>query len=92
MIAEHVRGISGLSLTRESDSSRGQGLVPKMKDSEATRGSAAEFAGLQPGDVIEPVDGKPVRTPAELAAAISGHVRSDKVKLGFMVKAYWRKQ
>jgi PDZ domain-containing protein/outer membrane protein with beta-barrel domain len=56
---------------------------------EVNRGSAAEFAGLQPGDVIESLDGKPVRTPAELSSALSAHARGDKVKLGFMVKGYW---
>lgn len=33
-------------------------------------GSPADKAGLQPGDVIERVDGKPVTTPAEVADAV----------------------
>jgi hypothetical protein len=57
---------------------------------EVTHGSVAEFAGLHPGDVIDSVDGKPVRTPAELSSALSGHARGDKVKLGYMVNGYWQ--
>lgn len=57
---------------------------------EVIHGSVAEFAGLHPGDVIDSVDGKAVRTPAELLSALSGLARGDKVKLGYMVNGYWQ--
>ena len=57
---------------------------------EVTHGSVAEFAGLHPGDVINSVDGKPVRTPADLSSALSGNARGDKVKVGYMVNGYWQ--
>jgi hypothetical protein len=48
---------------------------------EAPNGVAA-LAGLRPGDVINAVDGKPVKTPMELASELSSRAVGDKVKLG----------
>jgi Outer membrane protein beta-barrel domain/PDZ domain len=52
--------------------------------------SAAALAGLHPGDVINAVDGKPVRTPTDLTAQLSNRSAGDKVRLGYMLHAAWR--
>jgi outer membrane protein with beta-barrel domain/PDZ domain-containing protein len=60
-----------------------------VKVEEVERNTVAEFAGLQPGDVINSVDEKPVRTAAELSSMLSGLAPGTKVKLGFLIKGYW---
>jgi len=57
---------------------------------EVVPGSVAEWAGLQPGDVINGIDGKTVRTPMELAAELSGRGTGEKVRLAYMVRGYWQ--
>jgi tetratricopeptide (TPR) repeat protein len=44
-------------------------------------GSPAEKAGIQPGEVVEAVDGKPVKQTAELLAAVEGKRAADKLAL-----------
>lgn len=56
---------------------------------EASTGVAA-LAGLHIGDVINAVDGKPVKTPMELAVELANHQTGDKVKLGFLVRGQWQ--
>jgi len=56
---------------------------------EAPNGVAA-VAGLHPGDVINVVDGKPVKTPMELVAEVSSRAPGSKVKLGYMVRGQWQ--
>jgi len=46
-----------------------------------TPGSAAAAAGIREGDVIVAVDGTPVQTSDELAAAIAAHASGDAVAL-----------
>jgi hypothetical protein len=43
-------------------------------------GSVAEMASLHVGDLIKSIDGKPVKTPMELAAELSG--KTGKVRIG----------
>jgi Outer membrane protein beta-barrel domain/PDZ domain len=45
-------------------------------------GGVAEMASLHVGDLITSVDGKPVRTPMELAAELSG--KTGKVRIGIL--------
>jgi len=56
---------------------------------EALNGVAA-LAGLHPGDVINAVDGKPVRTPMELASELANRQAGDRVRLGYMIHATWQ--
>jgi S1-C subfamily serine protease len=56
---------------------------------EAPNGVAA-LAGLHPGDVINAVDGKTVRTPMELAAELANRPGGDKVRLGYLLRGEWQ--
>jgi hypothetical protein len=67
---------------------RGQGA--EITD-EAPNGVAA-LAGLNAGDVINTVDGRPVRTPMELASELANHSPGDKVKLGFLIRGQWQSE
>jgi putative serine protease PepD len=46
-----------------------------------TPGSPAETAGLQPGDVITSVDGRTIRAPDDVAAAVSAKQPGDRVDI-----------
>lgn len=59
--------------------------------SEEPNGIAA-LAGLREGDVINSVDGKPVRTPMELVAELANHAAGDKIKLGFLIRGQWQSE
>lgn len=56
---------------------------------EAPNGVAA-LAGVHPGDVINSVNGKPVNTPMELAAALAGLAPGAQVQIGYMVRGQWQ--
>jgi membrane-associated protease RseP (regulator of RpoE activity) len=56
---------------------------------EVAPGGAAAAAGLQPGDVINSVDGKPVKNPEELASELSSRTAGDKVQLGYLHRGAW---
>jgi opacity protein-like surface antigen len=66
----------------------GSNLGAEITD-EAPHGAAA-LAGLHPGDVINTVDGKPVKTPMELAAELSNRPAGDKVRLGYLLHGSWQ--
>jgi len=57
---------------------------------DVTPNSVAELAGLHPDDIINSVNGSPVKTSAELANALSGLAPATKVKVGFMVRGIWQ--
>ncbi len=50
---------------------------------EVVPGSPAEKAGLQPGDIIQSVDDRPVAAPDDLGTLIGGHKPGDEVKIGW---------
>jgi hypothetical protein len=56
---------------------------------EAPNGVAA-LSSIHVGDVINAVDGKPVRTPMELAAELVNRPAGDKIKLGVLIRGLWQ--
>ncbi len=50
----------------------------------------AALAGIHVGDVINAVDGKPVRTPMELAAELANRAAGDKIRVGFLIRGMWQ--
>ena len=72
----------------------GLAVVPRGSEGaeivEVVRGSVAGWAGLQPGDVINGIDGKTIRTPMELAAELSDRGAGEKIRLAYMVRGYWQ--
>lgn len=46
-------------------------------------GSSAEKAGLKKGDIITTIDGKAIKTPKELVAAINTRANGDEVRIGY---------
>ncbi len=52
---------------------------------EVTSGGVAERAYLHVGDVINAVDGRPVKTTMELAAALSNRTPGSKIRIGYML-------
>jgi opacity protein-like surface antigen len=51
---------------------------------------AAALAGLRPGDVINSVDGKAVKTPMELEAELSNRPAGTEVRLGYLINGSWQ--
>lgn len=49
--------------------------------SSVEKGSAAEKAGLQPGDVVRKIDGKPIVSSGDLASTITMATPGEKIKL-----------
>lgn len=70
----------------------GVGRSTGAEINDVTPNSVASQAGLHVGDVINAVDGKPVKNPMELAAELAGHVAGDKVRLGFMIQGAWQSE
>jgi hypothetical protein len=50
----------------------------------------AALAGMHPGDVINAVDGKPIKTPMELVAELSNRASGDKVRIGYSLHGQWQ--
>ncbi len=55
----------------------GQNVATRVQVAEIVKGSAAESAGIQAGDLIVTVDGKEISTGSELASAISEYKAGD---------------
>jgi serine protease Do len=80
--ASHARlGVSVQQLDQALAESFGLKRPEGAVVAEVVPGSAAERAGLQPGDVILKYDGKPIGTAGELSALVSQASPGDKVRL-----------
>ena len=66
------------------------GANPGAEITDEAPNSVAALAGIHVGDVINAVDGKPVRTPMELAAALVNRSAGDKVTIGFLIRGQWQ--
>jgi serine protease Do len=76
--------ISTLGIIAEVGTSQGAEIA------EISPNGVAALAGLHPGDMINAVDGKPVKSPMELAAQLSGRPTGDKVRLGYLLHGQWQ--
>jgi S1-C subfamily serine protease len=50
----------------------------------------AALAGLHPDDLINAVNGQQIKTPMELAAALSGIPPGSTVRLGYLIRGQWQ--
>lgn len=66
------------------------GRSPGAEITEEAPGGLADLAGIHLGDVINAVDGKSVKSPAELQAELAGKTVGDKVRLGFLIGGQWQ--
>jgi hypothetical protein len=66
------------------------GANPGPEIMEEAPNSVVALAGLNPGDVLNAVDGKPVRTPMELVAELANHAAGSKIRLGFLARGLWQ--
>ena len=60
--------------------------IAGAKISEIVLGSVADHAGLHVGDVINSIDGKAIRTPANLEAEFSNRMPGTTIRIGYMVR------
>jgi S1-C subfamily serine protease len=67
------------------------GNNPGAEVTDEAPNGVATLAGIHVGDVINAVDGKPVKTPMELAAALTNRPAGDKVRIGFLIRGQWQK-
>ena len=85
--ASHARlGVSVQELNQALADSFGLKRAEGALVSSVTPGSAAERAGLQPGDVIMKFAGKPIVAAAELSAMVGQAAPGDKAKLEVLRK------
>ena len=55
-------------------------------------GSVADLSGLRAGEVISAVDGRPTKTPMELALEMSSKTAGAKINVEHTTKRYWRSE
>jgi S1-C subfamily serine protease len=53
---------------------------------------AAASAGLHPGDIINAVNGAPVKNPTELTTALAAIPAGGTVRLGYMIRGMWQSE
>jgi serine protease Do len=89
--ASHARlGVTVQGLNQALAESFGLKRAEGALVSSVVPGSAAERAGLQPGDVITKYDGKPIGAAGELSAMVGLATPGDKAKLEYLRKGETR--
>lgn len=68
------------------------GANPGAEVTDEAPNGAAALAGIHVGDVINTVDGKPIRTPMELAAELANRPTGDKIRIGFLLHGQWQSE
>jgi opacity protein-like surface antigen len=52
--------------------------------------NVAQLAGVNEGDVINSIDGKPIRNIGDLVAALADVAPGSTIRLGYLIKGYWQ--
>lgn len=76
-----VLGIVGGTVTSELNEEKNLGTVEGVYVSEIVPDGAAQTAGIEVGDVVVGLDGKVVKTMAEMQEMLAKHLPGDKVKV-----------
>ncbi|MEN3040507.1 MAG: Do family serine endopeptidase [Bacteroidia bacterium] len=80
------RALLGVAIGDLTEERRTESEVPVSQGayiSDVYENSAADEAGLRPGDVIVEIDDKPIRSAAELTEMIARHRPGDRIKIGY---------
>lgn len=77
--AASARGVVGVRVVESSAQGTPGAVIVSV-----VPGSAAESAGLMPGDTIVGLDGRTVRSPSDLSVALDGHHPGDTVRLSWV--------
>ena len=80
-VSHPYMGVSTVPITPDIQQQLGLQQSSGALVQEVGSGSPAEKAGIQSGDVIVSVDGKPVHTPEDLVAAVRSHDPGDSVQV-----------
>jgi Outer membrane protein beta-barrel domain/PDZ domain len=83
-IRESGMPIPVLGLRARTADNRGAEII------EVAPNSIADLAGLKVGEVINSLDGKPIRTAMELAAELANRALGTQIKLGYMIHGAWQ--
>ncbi|MBR3884032.1 MAG: Do family serine endopeptidase [Bacteroidaceae bacterium] len=81
VVQRAVLGIRGGTVTSELAEEKSLGTVDGVYVSEVIADGAAQSAGFEEGDVIIGLDGKPVKTMAEMQELLAKHLPGDVVKV-----------
>ncbi len=81
VVQRAVLGIRGGTVTSELAEEKNLGTVDGVYVSEVLVDGAAQAAGFEVGDVIVGLDGKPVKTMAEMQEMLAKRLPGDKVKV-----------
>lgn len=74
-------GIMGGDNNAEISKEKGLGAIDGVYVSEVTEGGSAADAGIKANDVIVAMDGKPIKTMAELQETLAKHRPGDQIKV-----------
>ena len=69
---------------------KGVNLPQGVSVTEVVSGSPADRAGMRAEDVINTIDGKPVKTTEELSAELANRQPGSSMRVGFLVQGKWQ--